>query len=133
MPSRRMPRSARGAVAAAVLLAACSDPAGSDRAGVPVARVVGGDAVRGAHAVIAYGCGSCHVIPGIDGATGSAAAPLDGFARRTTIAGEAVNAPDQLVAWIMHPQAIAPGTAMPDLGVRAADARDIAAYLYTLR
>jgi cytochrome c len=133
MPSRRLSHNARGVVAAAALLAACGDRAGGDRAGAPLARVAGGDAVRGAHALVAYGCGSCHVIPGIDGASGSAAAPLDAFGRRTTIAGEAINAPDQLVAWIMHPQAIAPGTAMPDLGVRTGDARDIAAYLYTLR
>jgi cytochrome c1 len=31
------------------------------------------------------------------------------------------------------PQAIEPGTAMPNLDVREQDARDIAAYLYTLR
>jgi cytochrome c len=132
MRSRRLFRSGRWVVAV-LLVAACGDPAGSDRADAPIARVDGGDAARGARALVAYGCGSCHVIPGIDGATGSAAAPLSGFARRTTIAGAAVNAPGQLVAWIMHPQAIAPGTTMPDLGVRTGDARDIAAYLYTLR
>lgn len=95
--------------------------------------VRGGDAKRGALAIGAYGCGSCHVIPGIDGATGAAAPPLVSFADRTTVAGEVANSPVQLVAWIMDPQAIKPGTAMPNLGVRAADARDIAAYLYTLR
>ncbi|PRY20191.1 hypothetical protein CLV70_12572 [Pseudosporangium ferrugineum] len=32
----------------------------------------------------------------------------------------------------MDPQAVEPGTAMPDLGVTSTDARDIAAYLFTL-
>lgn len=136
LPRRLFPSGGGATVAVALLtglVAACGDGAGGDRAGAPVVRVAGGDAVRGAHALVTYGCGSCHVIPGIDGATGPAAAPLDAFALRTTIAGEATNTPGQLVVWIMHPQTIAPRTAMPDLGVRAADARDIAAYLYTLR
>lgn len=119
-------------VAAALLLAACGDPARTALVPDPP-RVRGGDVTRGARAIVAYGCGYCHVIPGVAGADGSAASPLTAFGRRTTIAGEAVNTPPQLVAWIMHPQAIAPRTEMPDLGVRAADARDIAAYLYTLR
>ncbi len=31
----------------------------------------------------------------------------------------------------MHPQQIVPNSAMPDLGVKRQEARDIAAYLYT--
>jgi cytochrome c1 len=49
------------------------------------------------------------------------------------VAGKLPNTPDQLVRWIQQPQAVEPGTAMPDLGVSLAEARDIAAYLYTLR
>lgn len=94
---------------------------------------MGGDAVRGAQAIGAYGCGSCHAIPGVDGATGTAGPPLASFARRTMIAGEVSNTPAHLTAWIMNPQAIEPHTVMPNLGVHATDARDIAAYLYTLR
>ena len=120
--------SARGALVSALLVAGCADPGPRS-----VTTVVGGDATRGAQAIGAYGCGSCHVIPGIDGATGTAAPPLTSFAARTSVAGEVANTPPQLVAWIMNPQAIEPGTAMPNLGVRARDARDIAAYLYTLR
>jgi len=58
--------------------------------------------------------------------------PLNWFGRRTMIAGEVANTSDELVAWIMDPQRIEPGTAMPDLGVTATDARDMAAYLYRL-
>jgi len=35
--------------------------------------------------------------------------------------------------WIQHPQKLEPGTAMPEMNVTDGDARDIAAYLYTLR
>ena len=59
--------------------------------------------------------------------------PLVGWARRTMVAGYLPNTPDQLVRWITAPQSVAPGNAMPNLGVTDRDARDIAAYLYTLR
>jgi cytochrome c1 len=98
-----------------------------------VQTVMGGNAARGTQEIGAYGCGSCHVIPGADGATGAIAPPLVSFARRTMIAGEISNTPEHLVAWIMNPQAMKPGTVMPNLDVQAPDARDIAAYLYTLR
>jgi cytochrome c1 len=55
------------------------------------------------------------------------------FARRSYIAGQLVNSPDNLVRWIMDPQGVEPGTAMPNLGVVPVVARDMAAYLYTLQ
>jgi cytochrome c1 len=41
--------------------------------------------------------------------------------------------PDHLIAWIRRPQSVEPGHVMPDMGVTAGDATDIAAFLYTLR
>jgi cytochrome c1 len=38
-----------------------------------------------------------------------------------------------LIDWIRHPQEVRRPTPMPDMGVTDRDARDIAAYLYTLR
>lgn len=92
----------------------------------------GGDSDRGAAAIRRYGCGACHVIPGVAGARGEVGPPLDDFGRRSYIAGSLVNAPDNLVLWIRSPQTVEPGTVMPNLGVSLDDARDIAAYLYTL-
>jgi cytochrome c1 len=37
-----------------------------------------------------------------------------------------------MARWLMNPQAIDPRSAMPDLHVKEQDARDIAAYLYSL-
>jgi len=98
----------------------------------PYRTVAGGDASRGARALENYGCGSCHVIPGVRNADGMVGPPLNWFGRRTMIAGEVANTPDTLVAWIMNPQRIEPRTVMPNLGVRESDARDMAAYLYRL-
>ena len=78
----------------------------------------------------AFGCGSCHMIPGVDGADGRVGPNLAGMGNRWSIAGHLPNTPANLVRWIMHPQEVAPGTLMPDLGVPERQARDIAAYLY---
>ena len=91
-----------------------------------------GSPEAGRSAIARYGCGGCHVVPGVTGAQGLAAPPLSNFGSRAYIAGELRNTPDSLVQWIMHPHAVEPKTAMPELGVTESDARDIAAYLYTL-
>lgn len=80
-------------------------------------------------AIDAYGCGSCHTIPGIRGADGLVGPPLTRFHERAYIAGQLPNTPENLVHWIRNPQEVEPGTAMPDLGVTEEDAREIAAYL----
>jgi cytochrome c len=95
--------------------------------------VVGGDAERGRVALGGFGCGACHVIPGVRGATGMVGPPLFQFALRAYIAGQLPNQPDNLMRWLQDPPAVEPGTAMPNLGVGSAVARDMAAYLYTLR
>lgn len=96
-------------------------------------READGDPARGAELISSQGCGSCHRVPGVAGADGRVGPPLDGFAERTYVAGELTNSFDNLVKWIMDPQEIEPGSAMPDLGVDEEQARDLAAYLYTLR
>ena len=86
----------------------------------------------GPAAIAHYGCGGCHDIPGVGGARGTIGPPLSRFGQRAYIAGERRNTPENLVLWIMHPHAIEPKSAMPEMGVTEADARDIAGYLYTL-
>lgn len=80
-----------------------------------------------------YGCGACHSVPGVRGARGNVGPPLGNFGNRLYVAGMLRNNPDNLVKWIRTPQSVVPGNVMPDLGVSEQDARDIAAYLYTLR
>jgi cytochrome c1 len=55
------------------------------------------------------------------------------MARRVYVAGLLRNTPDNMVRWISDPQSVVPGNAMPNMGITAAQARDITAYLYTLR
>jgi cytochrome c2 len=113
-------------VAALLLLVACEaeEPA-------PL-RVVGGDPARGQAVMLAAGCGACHVIPGVRGAVSWVGPPLTEWARRGYVGGRLPNAPENLVAWLLDPEAISPGSAMPSLGLTEAEARDAAAYLFTL-
>jgi cytochrome c len=95
--------------------------------------VVRGDARHGQQVIQSAGCGACHMIPGIDQARGLVGPPLLLFGRRTMIAGQLPNSPGNLAMWIQHPRSVEPATAMPDLGLTADQAQDVAAYLYTLR
>ena len=97
------------------------------------AAMTGGDPARGKTAITRYGCAACHQIRGVIGAQGLVGPPLEGVARRAYIGGVLGNSPDNMIRWVQNPQAVDQKTAMPNLGVTDADARDIAAYLYTLR
>jgi hypothetical protein len=76
----------------------------------------GGDASRGESLIRSYGCGACHAIPRVPGATAVVGPNLQGIARRAYIAGVVPNQPPNMIRWIMDPPAV-----------------DIAAYLYTLQ
>jgi cytochrome c len=107
----------------ALLLAACKrEPA-----------VPPGDPARGKAAIDKYGCTTCHVIPGIPGPRGAAGPSLDHIASRPLLAGKFRNDPATMTRWLQNPQAMDPANSMPALGITPQDARDIAAYLYTLK
>lgn len=93
--------------------------------------ITGGNVERGKLAFSRYGCGGCHTVSGVPQANGLVGPPLSGVGARAIIGGRLENKPSNLMLWISHPQQVAPGTAMPDLGVSPAEARDIAAFLYT--
>ena len=91
-----------------------------------------GKPINGKQLLRAYGCGTCHRIPGIRQATGRVGPSLAHFAQRAYIAGVVTNDTDNLVQWLMAPQTLSPATAMPDLAVSRSEAEAMAAYLYTL-
>jgi cytochrome c2 len=93
----------------------------------------GGNADRGKQLIAQNGCTACHIIPGIAGPRGMVGPPLDHFGSRNMIAGKIPNTPDNVIKWLQNPQAMDPTNAMPNLGITPNDAKDIAAYLYTLK
>ena len=113
-------------VLAAMVLAACNS------ARKPATSTIG-NAKLGKQAIVKYGCGSCHTIPGIKEADALVGPPLTHFAERSFIAGQLANTEENLARWIRDPQAVEPGTAMPDLDVSPEDAQNIAAYITTIK
>lgn len=95
--------------------------------------MTGGVPDQGNALIRGYGCGSCHTIPGIPGANALVGPSLERFANRVYIAGVLENNPENLIRWIQDPPGVDPLTAMPNLKVSDADAKNIAAYLYTLQ
>ena len=117
----------------AVVVSACAAGVAASGSRAPAQMVPGGDPERGRQVLQAYGCGSCHTIPGVAGATGRVAPPLNDWGTRTTILGLVPNTPEQLIQWIRAPETLRSGTTMLNVGVTEEDARQMAAYLYTLR
>jgi cytochrome c2 len=93
----------------------------------------GGDPGRGRTVLAHFGCGGCHMIPGIANATGQVGPELGGIARRVYVAGVVTNTPDNLIRFIVDPKSVDAESAMPRTGIDAEEARDVAAYLYSLR
>lgn len=113
-----------------ILFALCWASRGSDD---PAHPAPAGDAGRGRALMQTYGCGSCHTIPGVPGARAVVGPPLWGMADRGYIAGVLPNTEADMIRWLRNPPAINARTVMPDLGVTQGDARDMAAYLSSLR
>jgi cytochrome c oxidase assembly factor CtaG/cytochrome c2 len=111
-----------------MILAACSTNNEES-----AAELTGGNVRRGHDTIRRYGCQSCHSIPGVRGAMALVGPPLSGIADRSYIAGVLTNSPEHMIQWLRNPQAVDDKTAMPNMNVTEKDARDIAAYLYTLR
>lgn len=120
------------AIALIVLATACN-PGTREEEMAAAASMTGGNPSHGPALMRNYGCASCHTIPGVQGANATVGPPLTNMASRGYIAGVLPNAPDNLIRWIRDPKGVDSLTAMPNTGVTERDARDIAAYLYTLR
>lgn len=93
----------------------------------------GGSASAGKQLIAERGCGKCHTIPGISNAKGVVGPPLNAMGRRSYIAGIFPNTPQNMIQWVMSPKSMKPKTAMPSMGLSEQQAKDVAAYLYTLR
>ena len=109
-------------VIAFVVIAACK----------PKETVPAADPNHGKLLIGQYGCTTCHIIPGVEG-TGMIGPSLDHVATRPIIAQKIPNTPPNMTRYIQNPLASNPQNEMPNLGVKPDEARDMAAYLYTLR
>jgi cytochrome c len=94
----------------------------------------GGNADRGRQLIEEkYGCTACHSIPETKGPKGMVGPPLEHIASRQFLAGKVQNTPQNMMQWLQNPQSMDPQNAMPNLGITPADARDITAFLMSLK
>lgn len=113
----------------AMLAAGCDS---RDQALPPASPATLGNAERGQRLLAQFQCGACHQIPNVPAARSHMGPSLANLRQQSYIAGQFPNQPETLVRWIIEPQAMQPGTLMPDMGVSPGQARDMAAYLYGL-
>lgn len=130
MQARRARGLQRAGVLSLLLILALS---GCQQASSSPWHMRGAQPERGPELIGHYGCGACHMIPGVADANGNVGPPLIHFAQRGFIAGTLPNEPANLMLWLRKPQQVLPGNAMPNTGLTERDARDVAAYLYTLQ
>jgi cytochrome c oxidase subunit II len=87
---------------------------------------------KGEHTFV-YRCGVCHTVRGTS-AGGTVAPDLSHLMTRQTLAaGEIPNTIGNLSGWIADPQAVKPGTLMPNPELSGPDLQDVRSFLETLR
>lgn len=116
------------AVSAAGLLGigACADKGDAPRA------LAGADPAEGLRLIRRHGCAACHRVPGVAWPAGRTGGALAGVAARPMIAGRLPNQPAVMAAFVRDAPSLLPDTGMPPMPLTEAEARDVAAYLYTL-
>ena len=92
-----------------------------------------GNPDRGKQLIAQYGCQACHAIPGVPGPRGAIGPRLEHVASRPTIGNKVPNTVENMTKWLQNPQAFDPANTMPNLGVTPEDARDLSAFLSTLK
>lgn len=90
------------------------------------------DQARGQQ-LVEYRCGLCHQVRGTRAGAISAPDLTHIASRRTIAAGTLLNNPGNLSGWIEDPQAVKPGSLMPNQFLSARELSDTRAYLETLK
>lgn len=111
---------------AALALQGCSNPAGYEPS------VANANPQAGREIIAALECGACHVIPGVPGAWGHVGPELKNYKQNVYVAGRYPNTPEVLMRFVRDAPSMSPNTAMPAIEMTDVQARDIAAYLYSL-
>ena len=121
-----------------LLVLALAQACNRDEAAKPMAKpaeaVPIGNEERGKALTAQYGCNVCHAVPGTEGPQGALGPSLAGVASRPTLSfGTVQNTPENLVKYIQDPPSMNPQSSMPPIGLTDVDAKDIAAYVLTLK
>ena len=89
------------------------------------------DPVEAGKQIMESVCGSCHLVEGTT-AQGGVGPELTNFANQPQIADTVDNNEENLRAWLADPQAVKPGTGMPNLNLTLDQIDALVAYMNTL-
>jgi cytochrome c len=118
-------------VAAGAWLVACSPPAGAGPAAAPMPTAQLASGAGSERLFIQAGCGGCHTLDGVPGATGIAGPNLTNVTLRPTLAGDVVPMTrETMITWLLEPTALKPDARMPSVGLTPQEASDLAAFLF---
>ena len=94
-----------------------------------------GDAntTKGRQLVTSKGCVACHTFPDVEWPRGGLGPSLQNFGRQGLIAGRLPNQPGVLMEFVQNAPILVTGTAMPTILMTDQEARDVTAYLLTLK
>jgi cytochrome c oxidase subunit 2 len=93
----------------------------------------GGDVAQGAKRFQQMTCVNCHAIGGTTSQARIGPDLTHLASRQTLAAGLMQNTPENLTLWMKNPQAVKPGTYMPNLQLSDNDVRALVAYMETLK
>ena len=116
----------------ATLLISCSQTFNYERG----ASMTGGDPQVGKEKIVLHDCHSCHEIPGIPVNRDRRGPSLKHWAKQSTIAKKWQNNAGNLEDFLQHPERMLHGSGLKSemtmSSVKPADAKDIAAYLFSI-
>jgi cytochrome c2 len=115
-----------------IFLTACSQTFNYERG----ASMTGGDPQAGKEKIVLHDCHSCHEIPGIPVNRDRQGPSLKHWAKQSTIIKKWPNTPENLEDFLQHPERMLHGSGLKSemtmSSVKPSDARDIAAYLFSI-
>lgn len=101
------------------------------------ASMTGGDPQVGREKIVLHDCHSCHIIPGVPVNRDSRGPALKHWSKQSTIAKKWPNTPENLEEFIQHPERMLHGKDLKNeitmSSVKPQDAKDIAAYLFSIQ
>jgi cytochrome c len=116
----------------AVLLTSCAEKFDYAKG----AAMTGGDPNAGKEKIIVHDCHSCHEIPGIPVNPDRRGPSLKHWARQSMIIKKWPNTPENLEDFLQHPERMLHGSGLKSemtmSSVKPGDAKDIAAYLFSI-
>lgn len=93
---------------------------------------VAGSPLIGEQLMLTKGCGGCHTVAGVPGATGVAGPNLTNIVVRPTLAGDRLPmSAETMTRWLLDPHALKPETTMPRVGLSQQEAQDLTAFLFS--